>query len=179
MTHLNTSEFLTDHYGALEGLDFMAGCDATVTFMDPRPNLGDEELRAAFLGLDPSGRLDQLAAAELQQAHGRLRTIHRQRPGRQLHVGAVVPAGWAGLDVRVEGLRVGRPRHVAAMSPEEFCAARAVSGLSQAAFARSIRCGLSAVKHYEAGRAPVPEDVARAVRAIMSDGSETPREKVS
>jgi DNA-binding transcriptional regulator YiaG len=181
-----SGEFLTGHYGALEGLDFMAGCDATVTFMDPRPNLGDEELRAEFLGLDPSGRLDQLAAAELQQAHGRLRTIHRTRPGRQLHVGAVVPAGWAGLDVHVEGLRVGRPRNVAAMSPEEFRAAREAAGLSQSAFAssieqfaRSIRCSVSKVKHYEQGRAPVPEDVARAVRAIMSDGSETPREKVS
>jgi DNA-binding transcriptional regulator YiaG len=72
------------------------------------------------------------------------------------------------------------------MSPEEFRAAREAAGLSQSAFAssieqfaRSIRCSVSKVKHYEQGRAPVPEDVARAVRAIMSDGSETPREKVS
>lgn len=167
-------EVLTGHYGALEGLDFMAGCDATVTFMDPRPNLGDEMLRAQYLGVDVDGRVDELAAAELEQAHGRLRTIHRTKPGRQLHVGVVVPHGWAGRPVDVESLLIGRPKGVAAMSAEEFSAAREASGMSQAAFARSIRAGVGAVKHYEKGRAPVPEDVARAVRSLAAVGSETP-----
>lgn len=31
-------------------------------------------------GADPDGRVDSLAAAELDQAHGRLRTVHRSRP---------------------------------------------------------------------------------------------------
>lgn len=167
-------EIVTGHYGALEGLDFMARCDATVTFMDPRPNLGDEQLRAEYLGLDAEGRVDDLAAAELEQAHGRLRTIHRTKPGRQLHVGVVVPHGWAGRAVEIETITVGRPKGVAAMSAEEFTAARAASGLSQAAFARSIRASVGAVKHYEHGRAPVPDDVARAVRALSIGGSETP-----
>lgn len=165
---------LTGHYGALEGLDFMAGCDATVTFMDPRPNLGDELLRGEFLGLDAEGRVDELAAAELEQAHGRLRTIHRTKPGRQLHVGVVVPHGWAGRPVDVESLLIGRPKGAAAMSAEEFTAAREASGVSQAAFARSVRVSVGAVKHYEKGRAPVPEDVARAVRSLAAVGSETP-----
>lgn len=169
-----TGQIVTGHYGALEGLDFMSDCDATVTFMDPRPNLGDEQVRAEFLGLESDGRVDDLAAAELEQAHGRLRTIHRTRPGRQLHVGVVVPHGWAGRAVDVETLLAGRPRGVAAMSAEEFTAARAASGLSQAAFARALKVSGGAVKHYEHGRAPVPEDVARAVRSRSAVGSETP-----
>ena len=172
-------DVIVGHFGALEGLDHMAGCDATVTFMDPRPNLGIEAIRAEFLGLDPDGRVDDLAAAELQQAHGRLRTIHRTRPGRQLHVGAVVPAGWPGLEVSVEALPVGRPRTVAAMTAEAFRAARATLGESQSSFAHSLKLSVGAVKHYEAGRAPVPEDVARAVLALGHVGSETPNRKVS
>lgn len=170
-------DILTGHYGALEGLDFMAGCDATVTFMDPRPNLGDEMLRAEFLGLDADGRVDELAAAELEQAHGRLRTIHRSRPGRQLHVGVVVPHGWAGRAVDVESLLIGRPRGAAAMPAAEFAAAREASGMSQAAWAKALRVSAGAVKHYEHGRAPVPEDVARAVRSLVGIGSETPSKR--
>ena len=169
-------EVIVGHYGALEGLDHMADCDATVTFMDPRPNLGTETLRAEFLGLDPAGRVDDLAAAELQQAHGRLRTIHRTRPGRQLHVGALIPAGWAGLEVSVERLSVGRPKTIAAMSPEEFREHRTALGLSARECARDLRITHTAVARYEDGQRAVPEDVARGLRALALSGTETPRD---
>jgi hypothetical protein len=39
-------------------------------------------------------RADEHARSELEQAHGRLRTVHRARPGKALHVGALLPGGW-------------------------------------------------------------------------------------
>lgn len=168
-------EILTGHYGALEGLDHFAGCDATITLMDPRPNLGDEELRATYLGLDIDGRLDALAAAELQQAHGRLRTIHRTRPGRQLHVGAVVPAGWPGLPVEVRRMPQGRPRTVAAgLSGAELRAARESAGMSLRELARALGTNDKTVRRYESDERAIPEDVVRAVRALVPSAAETP-----
>lgn len=178
LSPLRSLRVLVGHFGALEGLDHMSDCDATVTLMDPRPNLGDEALRAEFLGLDAEGRVDELAAAELQQAHGRLRTIHRTRPGRQLHVGALVPAGWQGLEVTVERLHAGRPRTVAAMTAEEFAELRAQLGLSARALGASLRVTHTAIARYESGERAVPEDVARALRALVQSGTETPSRKV-
>lgn len=171
--------WVPEHFQNLRGMDHMADCDATVTLMDPRPNLGQERDKAEYLERELGDRLDDLAAAELGQAHGRLRTIHRTRPGRQFHAGSVVPDGWLGYPVDVRRLPVGRPRTAPAMTAETFVRARAATGLSQAALAKAIRCGVGAVKHYEAGRAPVPEDVARAVHALSPNGSETPYQNPS
>lgn len=162
------------HFNNLRGMDHMADCDATMTLSDPRPNLGQERDKAEYLSRDLRDRLRDLAAAELGQAHGRLRTIHRTRPGRQFHAGGVVPDGWGGYPVEVRRLPVGRPRTVTTMTAEEFRAHRAAMGMSQSALAKVLRCGVGSVKHYEAGRAPVPEDVARAVRTLSPVGSETP-----
>jgi DNA-binding transcriptional regulator YiaG len=167
-------EIVLGHYGALEGLDHMAGCDATVTLMDPRPNLGDEHLRAEYLGLDVDGRLDALAAAELQQAHGRLRTIHRTRPGRQLHVGAVVPAGWPGLAVEVRRLPVGRPRTAAAMTGTELAQAREALGMGLRELARALGVSASTLTRYELGERAVPMAIATAVLALTPSVPETP-----
>lgn len=162
------------HFFALEGLDFMADYDATVTLTDPRPNLGVERDKAEYLGLDLDGRLDELAAAELQQAHGRLRTIHRDRPGWQLHVGAVAPAGWAGLDVELLRMPRGRPRVDAAMSAGDFAAARAALGLTVREFARNLGLSHQTVMRWERGEGAVRPDVAAGVRALVGGGPETP-----
>ncbi len=148
-------EIRTAHYGGLEGLDFLADCDATVTLLDPRPNLADVGDQAEYLGLDRDGRLDALAAAELEQAHGRLRTIHRTRPGRQLHVGAVVPHGWREVEVR--RLSIGRPPKRAEMSAEEFREAR--GAMTQEEIAMILKCSVAVVKNIEAGRRPVSHDM--------------------
>lgn len=171
---LASHRIVVGHYQALEGLNHMADCDATVTLMDPRPNLGDDRLKAEYLGLPADGRIDDLARAELEQAHGRLRTVHRQRPGRQLHVGALVPSGWEGRPVTVERLTVGRPRNTEAMTAEAFAEARAASGESVRGFAKALRISEGAVRRYESGERGVPEDVARAVTALAFSASETP-----
>ena len=103
---------LTGHYGATRGLNALADCDALATLGDPWMNLDAAQSDAAFLGLGDNWeeRYEARCRAELEQAHGRLRTVHRTRPGRALHVGAVVPGGrgWEGGEVRVERLKGGR-----------------------------------------------------------------------
>ena len=175
-----SGRILTGHYGGLEGLDYLADCDATVTLMDPRPNLGAERDKAAYLGLDPEGRLDALAAAELGQAHGRLRTIHRTRPGAQLHVGTVVPAGWAGLPVEVRSLPVGRPHTVpGTMTGAEFLALRTRAELGVRELARALHLSDGTVRRYESEERAIPADVERALRALASTAPETPLQKYS
>jgi hypothetical protein len=167
-------EILTGHYQALEGLDFMADCDATVTLLDPRPNLGDQTARAAYLGLACEGRCDNLAVAELGQAHGRLRTIHRARSGRQLHVGALVPGGWQGYPVDVRRLPVGRPRTAAAMTAVDFGAARAATGMGLRELGRALKLSEATIRRYESGDRSIPDAVACALRALAPTASETP-----
>ncbi|MDO9020546.1 MAG: helix-turn-helix transcriptional regulator [Deltaproteobacteria bacterium] len=167
-------QILTGHYQALEGLDFMADCDATVTLMDCRPNLGDQAARAAYLGLSCDGRCDDLAVAELGQAHGRLRTIHRTCPGRQLHVGALVPGGWQGYPVDVRRLPVGRPRTVAAMTAADFSAARAATGMGLRELGRALKVSDGTLRRYESGERAIPEATAVALRALAPGAPETP-----
>ncbi len=169
--------WITGHYQALEGLDHMIDCEASVTLMDPRPNLGMELLRAQYLGLDPAGRIDQLAKAELEQAHGRLRVIRRERPGRQFHAGGLVPGGWEGHPVEVRTLPVGRPRTVAAMGAAEFRAARAASGMGLRELARAVKVSASTLGRYESGERAVPEAIAAALRALAPGVPETPLKK--
>jgi hypothetical protein len=88
------------HYGAIRGLDHWRDCDALVTLGDPIQNLGSVRHDAAFIGLpDPDARVHGLARAELEQAHGRLRTVHRSKPARMLHIGRVLPGGWHGARI--------------------------------------------------------------------------------
>lgn len=98
------------HYGSVRGLNSFAEVDALATLGDPWSKLDVVRHDAAFLDLpDAEQRIEDLARAELEQAHGRLRTIHRTRPGRALHVGRILPSGtgWAGT-VHVRHAQVGR-----------------------------------------------------------------------
>ena len=158
--------YVLGHYQALEGLDHMADCDATITLMDPRPNLGIERVKALYLGLDIEGRLDDLAAAELGQAHGRLRVVHRSKPGRQLHVGTVAPAGWQGRAVTVAVLPRGPQRATGAVGAAEVLAARTALGLTAEALAGLLGVSRKTVQRYESGERAVPTDVAAAVRVL-------------
>jgi hypothetical protein len=89
----------TAYYGALRGLDRWADCQLVITIGDPRPNIGEIERQARVA---PMPTPDQLAACELEQAHGRLRTIHRAGRLVIVHVGYVRPRGhaWASVEPR-------------------------------------------------------------------------------
>lgn len=174
---LASLEVGSGHFFALEGLDFMAGFDATVTLTDPRPNLGVERDKAAHLALDFEGRLDALAAAELQQAHGRLRTVHRTAPGWQLHVGSIVPNGWQGLPVAILRLPNGRPRTSATMTGEELRCAREEAGLGLREMARALGLSDGSLRRYESGERGIPDDVRRGVLALVPGAPETPGKK--
>jgi hypothetical protein len=88
------------HYGDLRGLDQWKDADALVTLGDPVQNLGAVRHDAMFIGLpDPDERVHGLTRAELEQAHGRLRTVHRTKPARSLHIGRVLPGGWHGAKI--------------------------------------------------------------------------------
>ena len=170
-------ELLTGHYGALRGLDTWKHADATVTLIDPRPNLGVEFEKALYLATDATGRIDAIARAELQQAHGRLRTIHRTKPGRQLHVGSLAPAGWNGPNgrrVEVRGMPVGRPRQATAMTAAELRGVQRWAGLTVAALAERLGLGARTLPRYLSGERPVPAQVAAAARNLLPGLPETP-----
>ena len=98
------------HYGALRGLDHWKALDQLVTLGDPWPDLDAMAREIAFLKLaaDRDARAEAHARAELEQAHGRLRLVHRTTPARLLHVGRLVPGGWpAAFEQR--DLPLGRP----------------------------------------------------------------------
>lgn len=179
-------EIRTGHYFDLRGKNVYADCDASVTLGDPRPNLGAARDACAFLGLDSDGYLDARAAAELEQAHGRLRTINREAPGRMGHFGSVLPGGWAGAPVDFREAPTGRPRTAAAMTAEEFAAARATLGLGVREMARALRCSPQSVMRWEKGEgdgssvpAKMADEVARAVAALVASVPETSNQRVS
>jgi hypothetical protein len=86
---------LIGHYGAVRGLNYMADVDCLATLGDPWPPLNRVRHEVAFLGLEDTweSRMVSLCKAELEQAHGRLRAVHRVAPSRAVHVGSVRPTG--------------------------------------------------------------------------------------
>ncbi len=81
------------HFGALRGLDRWKDFDALITLGDPLQPI-DSVARTIGPDDDLSERVNDLARAELEQAHGRLRVVHRERPCTMVHVGRLVPLGW-------------------------------------------------------------------------------------
>lgn len=98
---------VTAHYGAVRGLNRMADVDALATLGDPRPNLYSAAREAAYAGVEWEPRVEALARAELEQAHGRLRAVHRTRPAKACHVGRIWPggSGWTPERVHVVDAR--------------------------------------------------------------------------
>lgn len=88
------------HYGALRGLDHWKGHDALITLGDPVNNLG----AMARVDVDATSA----ARAELEQAHGRLRVVHRKTPCTMVHVGRLMPFGWP-EGVEIHEVTAGRP----------------------------------------------------------------------
>jgi hypothetical protein len=165
-------KLLTAHYGATRGLNDMSQADALITLGDPWTNLGDARSDAAFLqlGADWEARYTARCRAELEQAHGRLRTVHRTEPARALHVGAVMPggSGWAigRVDVRESSRDHRTADHAAhsgeAMTAEQFAQAVNVLGGLRAA-SRILGCSRGTVANYRIGKRRIPDEIAERV----------------
>jgi hypothetical protein len=162
-------EIVLGHYGAVRGLNAMADVDALVTLGDPWPNLGDARSDVAFLGLAEAWqqRLEAMCRAELEQAHGRIRPVHRARPGRALHVGTVLPSGygWTSGGVEIRGMPRGPRPEPAGVSADAFRTLVARAGGVRAA-ARTLGCGLATVSRYCSGQRDVPKGVLAALEGV-------------
>lgn len=143
------------HYGGVRGLNTMADADCLATLGDPWPNLGEVEHDVAFLGLEGGWepRLEALCRAEIEQSHGRLRTVHRTRPGRALHVGNVLPSGygWSMGKVTFKNMATGPAPTVSTVSAEELRSIVEKLGGVRAT-ARALGCNHTTVMRYLNGR---------------------------
>jgi hypothetical protein len=160
------------HYGAIKGLNNMADMDCLATLGDPWPNVGQVSHDMAYLEMlgGSDERIEALCRAELEQAHGRLRTVHRKRPGRALHIGKVLPegSGWYGPDIKFCRMKEGRPGPMAPMSVEELERIIDECGGLRAAAERA-GCSRRYLQICRKGERPISEKIAAALRNIKSD----------
>jgi hypothetical protein len=152
----------------------MADVDCLATLGDAWPNLGQVRSEVDFLGLPDSweARLEALCRAELEQAHGRLRVVHRKKPARALHVGRVLPGGtgWSGGRVDFRRSKTGPAKALGAMATEEMAEVVRILGGVRAA-ARLLRCAPATVTRYLNGARAIPPEIAGILRdAIASSG---------
>jgi hypothetical protein len=169
-------EVLFGHYGALRGLDAMAEADNLVTLGDPWVNVDQVRHECAFLGLAAwDARLEAMCRAELEQAHGRLRTVHRTRPARALHVGAVVPGGvrWDTRSVAVRRATSGPPRRDGDDDDQALLAAALHEAGSVSALARSLGCERKTLQRYLAQERALPTESRDALRRLPAASSTT------
>jgi len=169
-------EILLGHYGAVRGLDTMADVDCLVTLGDPWPNVGQVARDMEYLGMpeESDARMEALCRAELEQGHGRLRTVHRTRPGRALHVGRVLPggSGWCAGQVTREQMKAGRPGAVAPMTLDELESAIVALGGVRAA-ARAADCSRTYLQRVRAGKRPISQKMTDNLRRAQG-GHQTP-----
>ncbi len=166
-----TGDLRVGHYGAVRGLDSMKEVDCLATLGDPWPNLGVVQHDVEFLGLTETWkkRTEAMCRAELEQAHGRLRVVHRTRPARALHVGNMLPGGSGWAEGRVEMVRrsAGRPRNEAAMTCEEVRAAvDALGGLRKTA--AKAECALATIVRYANGERATPAAMAVVLQELVA-----------
>ena len=152
------------HYGGLRGLDRWKELDALVTIGDPFYNVGTVEAELAWLRAGdtalagPSDLSVLYAAAELEQAHGRLRTVHRTRPARQLHIGRVAPSGWPdGFEVREDEEQSAGPQ------PATLAAMVAKLGGTRVA-AKLLGKSEGTIRRYASGVRAAPAELIEMVR---------------
>jgi hypothetical protein len=158
------------HYGAVRGLNDMADVDCLITLGDPWPNLGDVQNEVAYLGLPETweARVEARCRAELQQAHGRLRTVHRTRPGRALHVGNVLPAGMGWVSGKVVCRRMDDvpPAPTSTMPASEVLNMLEAVGGTRAA-ARELGCSAGALHNFRTGKRKLPLELEAKLRELV------------
>lgn len=137
-------ELRPGHYGAQRGLDTWADVDVLATVGDPWANLGASTIEAAVLGIKAEEWTLETARAELVQAWGRARPVHRSSSCVIVHLGALALAPstdwapqWSG--VKQEWPQRGRPPTVLSLSdPVTWAEERARLGLSRRDHARAL-----------------------------------------
>ena len=163
-------EILFGHYGGIRGLNSMSDIDCMVTLGDPYKNIGQVAREMEYLDL--VDKIDEhnesVCRDELEQAHGRIRAVHRTRPGRALHVGRILPRGPGWLDGKVEfrRVKVGRPKGEGHMSVEDLKVAVDMIGSLHKA-ARELCCSRSYLQKCLSGQRPVSENIADLLRSRL------------
>ncbi len=162
------------HYGAVRGSNDWDDVrweeiDAVLTLGDPVPNLNNLDAEAKLLGLtgeEAEARLRHMAAAELAQAHGRLRATRRTTPATSVHVGRIVPLGWD-RNIAVVEATSGRPRTMAAMGTDELVEIIKRVG-SVAKVSKATGIPRRTVHRYKAGGS-IPAHAASKLRALLDE----------
>ena len=97
------------------------------------------------------------------------RMLHRAKPARALHIGAIVPAGWRGRKVEVRKMAVGRPKAVGSdlLSPAQMRERREAKGLSMRALALRVGMSAMALSRYEADTQAITDEVARRILSAL------------
>lgn len=152
----------------------MAQIDALITLGDPWGNLNAAKNATGYLSCEYEWerRYADCCRAELEQAHGRLRTVHRTRPGRALHVGAVMPGGpkWAGDRVSVRELPPRWPLEMSELSSVQFAAmVKRLGGIR--AVGRLIGCPKSTLADYVGGKSEIPRQLVEQVELRLAHES--------
>jgi hypothetical protein len=177
----------------------MKEVDGVLTCGDALPNLDKVQGDADSIDMDAKWVESQIrdrASAELEQAHGRLRPVHRTKPARSLHIGRVRPGGaaWA-CDVKVQVVEAGsrRIRNTSTMNAEEV---RSVvdklkqwqgfttDGAAQDAMAEYLGCCKRSIQRYcpsrnwPLGERAIPQSYADRLRNWLRDLNEDYFEKL-
>ena len=166
---------LLAHYSNVRGRNEFEGVkwpdiDALVTLGDPIPNLGQLRVEASLLRLtdaEAQQRIDRAVAAELAQAHGRLRTPRRTTPALSIHVGQAVPLGWHQGNTRIAQNPRGRPLEASAMAVSELQELVAHAG-GVAQLARATELSRPTIYDFRSGKRPISKDMADKLRAPWS-----------
>jgi hypothetical protein len=162
-----TGDVLFGHYGAVRGLDTMKDVDCLATIGDPWPNLGQVQHECDYLRLsvDWEARAEAVCRAELEQAHGRLRAVHRRRAGRALHIGRIPPggSGWTAGHVQFRALTATSVPTQPSMSPDELRVLVEARG-GVRALARDVGCCHSHISRCLQGLRTIDADFADLLR---------------
>lgn len=150
------------HYGGIRGLNrfLEADLDALVTFGDPWTDIGECQRDLQYLeGVE--GLVDYasgLCAAELGQAHGRLREPRRRRPARVLHVGNVRPdaVGWIVGEVTETHLDADENTVVSVFSAQDLTGEIGRIGLSQRKIAAKLGVDEKTIRRWLRGDTAIP-----------------------
>jgi hypothetical protein len=181
-------ELRPGHYGAQRGLDTWADVDVLATVGDPWANLGASIIEAAVLGIEAEGWTQETARAELVQAWGRARPVHRPSPCVIVHLGApaLAPSAdwapqWAG--VKQEWPQRGRPPTVLPLSdPATWAEERARLGLSRKAHAEALGLSWTTYRRKEPKRTiegGVGRETENDQETPTKEGGHNPQEAVS